>query len=70
MKREITGGGGTSFVPPFKHVKEKRIPCDVLIYLTDLEGDFPEGNDRIMNTIWVTIKDHPVPFGKRVLIED
>lgn len=69
-KRDITGGGGTSFVPPFKHVKEKRIPCDVLIYLTDLEGDFPEGRDRIMNTIWVTITDHPIPFGKKVLIED
>ncbi|NBK23367.1 MAG: hypothetical protein EOM68_15210 [Spirochaetia bacterium] len=67
-KKEITGRGGTSFIKPFQYIREKHIDCDVLIYLTDLEGEFPTGRDIFRNTIWATIKDHPIPFGKKVYI--
>lgn len=35
------GGGGTSFVPVFKHVKEMGVKPDALVYLTDGMGEFP-----------------------------
>ena len=39
---EWSGGGGTSFKPPFKFVREHNIQTDCFIYLTDSFGDAPE----------------------------
>lgn len=36
-----SGGGGTSFKPPFKFVREKNIQTDCFIYFTDSYGDAP-----------------------------
>lgn len=38
---EWSGGGGTSFKPPFKFVREKNIQTDCFIYFTDGYGDAP-----------------------------
>ena len=67
-KSEVKGRGGTSFIPPFQLIRKERIEADVVVYLTDLEGSFPTGRDIFKNTIWCTITDHPIPFGKKVLI--
>ena len=42
--REIhaKGGGGTSFVPVFNYIKEKRLRPRVMLYFTDGFGDAPE----------------------------
>lgn len=37
----LTGGGGTSFVPPFELIREKNWRPEFVIYLTDMYGDFP-----------------------------
>ena len=42
QKIEWSGGGGTSFKPPFKYVREHGIQTDCFIYLTDSFGDAPE----------------------------
>jgi predicted metal-dependent peptidase len=35
------GGGGTSFKPVFQHVENSGVAPKCLVYLTDLDGDFP-----------------------------
>jgi predicted metal-dependent peptidase len=57
------GGGGTSFKPPFKWVEDNDVQPDVLVYFTDLDGDFP---DRAPDypVIWLATKDRPVPWGE------
>jgi len=67
---EIKGRGGTSFKPPFIHLKENHINPDAIVYLTDMEGDFPERRP-LCPTIWVsTIAQHDTaPFGSVVILD-
>ena len=66
-KAGVTGGGGTSFVPPFEYLAEHGLVPDCMVYLTDLEGTFPK--KPAYPVVWCTIKDHPVPFGDKVVIK-
>ena len=66
-KAGVTGGGGTSFVPPFEYLAEHGLVPDCMVYLTDLEGSFPK--KPAYPVVWCTIKDHPVPFGDKVVIK-
>lgn len=64
------GGGGTSFVPFFDKVEEKRYKK--VIYLTDLEGQFPSSPPHDCDVIWLVPPgcDGDVPFGRVVKILD
>lgn len=69
---EIKGGGGTSSLPVFKYLEDKR--PDMLVYLTDLYIDFPEKAPPY-RVIWGVInrEDEPeAPFGEthQLLVED
>lgn len=63
------GGGGTSFVPVFKKVDTLGLQPDMLVYLTDMFGTFPEhGPDYPV--IWGSISGvKTAPFGEVVHIE-
>src|SRR6185369_10042245 len=50
---KFKGGGGTDFRPVFSTVKEKRIIPDLLIYLTDMFGTFPEKGPNYP-VLWVS----------------
>jgi predicted metal-dependent peptidase len=65
---EPRGGGGTSFVPFFDEVVEKKY--ERAIYLTDLEGVFPKEAPSNCEVIWVVPagSPHSVPFGEIVRI--
>lgn len=74
-KHGAEGGGGTSFIPPFEWIKEQGYDdVDALVYLTDLEGDFPEKEDEpYYPVIWATINHDKevqatVPWGEVVEI--
>lgn len=62
-------GGGTSFVPPFEKLEELDITPACAIYLTDMEGVFPE--DPGYPVLWVSInKNAPQPpFGDMIHID-
>ena len=73
LKIEPKGFGGTSFLPPFKHLEDEGITPSCLIYFTDLccrrerfpqtEPDFP--------VMWLTNnKEKQAPWGWTVLFED
>jgi predicted metal-dependent peptidase len=61
--KKIGGGGGTDFKPAFLELKKRRITPDVFIYLTDLEGSFPEKNTIHYPVIWVSTTTKIAPFG-------
>jgi len=66
---EMPGQRGTSFVPVFDYIAETKGPApSVLVYCTDLEGHFPDKGPSYP-VIWLTKnQNHPVPFGKIVLV--
>jgi predicted metal-dependent peptidase len=61
------GGGGTSFIPPFKYLDEENIEPDTLIYLTDMLGPFPE--QPVYPVVWCATTDKKAPFGETVRIK-
>jgi predicted metal-dependent peptidase len=65
---EPKGGGGTSFVPVFDRIRERRMKVRLLVYFTDLQGTFPTQKPPYP-VIWCVPEDvlgnapRP-PFGK------
>jgi predicted metal-dependent peptidase len=67
LVRRLRGGGGTDFRPVFQRIQTEGLEPDCLVYLTDLEGAFPQTAPEYP-VIWGTIRDHSVPFGEKVLV--
>lgn len=65
------GGGGTDFRPAFKKLDELEEQPIAAIYMTDLDGDFPE-RDPGIPTLWITPhrRTKRVPFGEVVSAAD
>ena len=61
-------GGGTDFRPPFDYIEKHGIEPLCAIYLTDLEGPFPQ-NPPPYPTLWCTINDLVAPWGETVEID-
>ncbi len=55
---KFKGRGGTSFRPPFEYIEEHKLPIDLLIYFTDMEGDSPEKGPRYP-VLWVAVNGMP-----------
>lgn len=69
-KFEVIGRGGTSFDPPFRMLREKRIEPRVLIYLTDGFGTCSEKKPPYP-VLWVVIRgdaSFKAPFGEIVRV--
>jgi len=65
----IGGGGGTAFGPVFEWLKEHDVTPDMTVYLTDMEGRFPE-HEPDHPVIWASIKPGKrAPFGTIVEVE-
>lgn len=63
------GGGGTSFVPVFKEVEKLGLDPDMLIYLTDMYGTFPQ-HEPNYPVVWGSISPvKDAPFGEVVTID-
>jgi len=62
---EITGGGGTSFVPVFQWVAKEGIQPDLLVYFTDADGEFPKQEPHYP-VIWLVKGRSKVPWGQRI----
>lgn len=64
---KVKGGGGTSFVPVFEWIDKKMPFANLLIYFTDLMGEFPKIG--MVPTLWVsTMKSEKAPFGDTTYI--
>lgn len=65
---KATGGGGTSFKPPFEYLAKEQDEPVVLIYFTDLYGDFP-AEEPPYPVIWAATTDQPIPWGRAVRVD-
>ena len=67
---EVKGRGGTDFVPVFKHLDEERsVAPACMIYMTDLEGQFP-AEAPSYPVLWIaTGRRMEVPFGEVIKLE-
>jgi predicted metal-dependent peptidase len=64
---KLKRGGGTSFLEPFKRVEKEGLTPDLLVYLTDLYGDFPSTSPKYP-VLWGATTDAPAPWGEIVRI--
>lgn len=63
---QAKGGGGTDFRPALTELEKHDIDC--CVYLTDCCGTFPTKIPPFP-TLWATITDIEVPFGKKVVVD-
>lgn len=73
LEKAAKGGGGTKFGPAFEWVKEQGFTdVDCLIYLTDMEGSFPE-KAPLYPVLWVKTdltysRTKRAPFGQEITL--
>ncbi len=65
LPRQFAGGGGTRFAPVFEWVERNGLRPDALLYFTDAEGQFPEG-EPAYPVLWLVKGKAPVPWGRRI----
>ncbi|MDX2475966.1 MAG: VWA-like domain-containing protein [Gammaproteobacteria bacterium] len=65
LPEKLSGGGGTSFIPPFQWLQQQDIQADLLVYFTDAEGEFP-AQEPAVDVLWLVKGKSKVPFGTRV----
>ena len=65
------GHGGTSFIPPFEYIREKRLKPEIFIYLTDGFGDAPETAPKFP-VLWVLTHDgqKPALWGRCIKLKE
>ena len=71
LKGHVTGGGGTSFKPPFQWVEDNMsdVPIEALVYLTDGYGRAPDSAPEYP-VYWVTTGDaNFCPWGEMIKAE-
>lgn len=61
----IDGGGGTRFTPVFEWIAQQEHAPDVVVYLTDAEGEFPE-QEPSYPVLWLVKGKAKVPWGTRI----
>lgn len=64
-----SGGGGTDFRPACAAAEVMDPAAAALIYITDLEGQFP-ADPPAVNTIWVTAGEKVAPFGATLRVTE
>lgn len=65
LPKNLTGGGGTSFKPPFEWIDQAQLHPDLVVYFTDAEGDFPV-YEPPCPVIWLVKGKAPTPWGQRI----
>lgn len=70
--RTITGGGGTSFDPPFAYIEDHSLSPSAVVYLTDGYGDVAAASDPSVPTIWLVVGSDSFdpPFGRVIRVEE
>jgi predicted metal-dependent peptidase len=62
------GGGGTNFAPCFRWLDERGIVPQILVFLTDLYGIFPE-DAPAYPVLWASTEARRAPFGQVIPME-
>ena len=71
VNKNFHGRGGTSFLPIFKYIKEKKLKTDILCLFTDGYGDQSECKKPPYAVIWTTTTTgQKFPFGRVISLID
>jgi predicted metal-dependent peptidase len=71
VQTNFKGRGGTSFLPVFKYIKEKKVKTDLLVFFTDLYGDQEQCKKPSYPVVWVTPGSaQKMPFGHVISLVD
>jgi len=71
VQTNFKGRGGTSFIPVFKYIKDKKLKTDLLIFFTDLAGDQEQCKKPPFPVLWVaTVSAQKMPFGHVISLVD
>jgi len=73
VQTKFKGRGGTSFLPVFKYIKEKKLKTDLLVFFTDLGGDQEQCKKPPYPVLWVATvpaKGYKMPFGHVISLVD
>ncbi|BAO45384.1 vWA domain-containing protein [Thiolapillus brandeum] len=65
LQAEISGGGGTDFRPVFQWVEEQGMKPEILVYFSDLQGQFPELAPSYP-VLWLVKGKEKPPWGQRI----
>jgi predicted metal-dependent peptidase len=65
LPSDISGGGGTSFIPVFEWIDATQRRPDLLLYFTDAQGEFPPRAPDYP-VIWLVKGNGKVPWGDRI----
>ena len=71
LSKEIKGGGGTSFNPPFQRLMDEQDKPDLVVYFTDTFGEVDARFGNVFrDTVWVSTQGGNVmPFGKTHFVQ-
>jgi predicted metal-dependent peptidase len=64
----VCGRGGTDFRPVFAHVEAENVQPACLIYLTDLEGSYPE-TEPDYPVLWIATTNHRATWGETIRLD-
>jgi len=67
LECEVKGGSGTDFRPVFAFIDKEFDDVKLLLYFTDLQGNFPPQAPQY-EVKWVSPKEVEVPFGELILL--
>ena len=67
FERKMHGGGGTDFRPVFAWLEKEGIVPDCMIFLTDLDGAFPQEPEYPV--LWATVREGRAPFGDTIHVD-
>lgn len=65
----IAGNGATDFRPPFIELSKRKIVPELVIYMTDGHGTFPDKKDVSYPVIWLMTTEKVAPFGVTIPIQ-
>ena len=65
----FAGGGGTAFAPVFDWIERRGLHPDALVYFTDACGAFPR-RAPFYPVLWLVKGGAPVPFGRRIQLDE
>ncbi len=65
LAKQISGGRGTSFIPPFNWIAQSDRRPELMVYFTDADGHFPEQAPDYP-VLWLVKGRGAVPFGTRI----
>lgn len=70
--KNMKGGGGTDFRPAFRRIEKAKRAPDLIVFMTDLYGTFPDQAPKKSSVIWLVLgnPEGSGPWGETIHIDE